>query len=299
TRGAGQITFLFSPQYNTPSDSMNFLPPPGEFVPTDLIRLKLSGLIKDTAGWAIDLNNDKVLDDLDIFKILSAKINRAPFFVQSTVPENMNIAPPDSRIIINFASAMDTASIDANSISVSSVITGSTLFVQDFDVNGNVLTLTMEEAFFTGDTITVRLDAKLRNVFGNYLDGNNDGISALRVNLQDTTDNFTLIFIIEAAEFYIFPNPYKPAKDPRHAALGGITLKNVSSLTGISKYCVIRIFNVAGNLIFESENIAAHPIWTWHAVNQGGRPVRSGLYLYTINGERDKVLLKGKMVVVR
>lgn len=113
--------------------------------------------------------------------------------------------------------------------------------------------------------------------------------------------------------FYTYPNPYKPGKDPRHcrnAGPCGIWFKNLHNLKPVSTDLIIKIYNTNSHPVFdtrkagqrvrvESGNSLFKPQWHWDTRNQAGELVASGIYLYSISNTEGKVLVKGKMVIVR
>jgi len=113
--------------------------------------------------------------------------------------------------------------------------------------------------------------------------------------------------------FYTYPNPYKPGKDPRHcrnAGPCGIWFKNLHNLKPVSTDLIIRIYNTNSHPVFdtrkagqrvhiESGNSLFKPQWHWDTRNQAGELVASGIYLYSISNTEGKVLVKGKIVIVR
>jgi hypothetical protein len=50
---------------------------------------------------------------------------------------------------------------------------------------------------------------------------------------------------------------------------------------------------------FEENNLNHMPEWFWNTRNNRGDKLASGVYLYAIFDKKDKVLLKGKILIVR
>jgi hypothetical protein len=50
---------------------------------------------------------------------------------------------------------------------------------------------------------------------------------------------------------------------------------------------------------FEESSAEFLPQWLWDTRNQSGELVASGLYFYTVSDLKNKVLTKGKLMIVR
>jgi hypothetical protein len=113
--------------------------------------------------------------------------------------------------------------------------------------------------------------------------------------------------------FYTFPNPYKPATDPRHCSNNGpcgIWFKNLHTLAKELDEVEIRIYTMNAHPVFDSgkkgtmirfsdhgaENL---PQWKWNTRNGRGELVATGIYLYAIFDTGGNVLKKGKLIIVR
>ena len=110
--------------------------------------------------------------------------------------------------------------------------------------------------------------------------------------------------------FYTYPNPYKPSLDRRHKANGGIWFKNLHELKPGIKDVQIKIFTIrafpvydtraAGvSIHFEQGSSVYKPQWLWDTRNRAGEEVGSGVYFYVIYDINNKVLFKGKLMIVR
>lgn len=87
-------------------------------------------------------------------------------------------------------------------------------------------------------------------------------------------------------EVKVYPNPYKPSK--------GHTKIIFAKLSANS---TIKIFNLAGEFVWEKENITTGSE-EWLAVNKDNEPVASGIYIYLIT-DRAGNKASGKLAVVK
>jgi hypothetical protein len=117
-------------------------------------------------------------------------------------------------------------------------------------------------------------------------------------------------FATDNVGFYTYPNPYKPGIDSRHRREGGVWFKNLHTLEPGLTDVIIRIYTMNTHPVFDSEkagirihfeedNPDALPSWKWEAVNTRGSRVATGVYLYGIFDPDEKLLIKGKLLVVR
>ncbi len=121
-------------------------------------------------------------------------------------------------------------------------------------------------------------------------------IFIISVDLRNTQTKRIPTYIVPISTFatdltraYSYPNPYLPSQHKQ-----GITF---AELTAEAQ---IRIFNIVGELIYDSGmiNTISPGTFNWLAVNQSGRPVASGIYIYLItNNEGQKKT--GKVGIVR
>ena len=80
----------------------------------------------------------------------------------------------------------------------------------------------------------------------------------------------------------IYPNPYKPSKGHSWIKLDNLTVNTR-----------IQIFNIAGDLVFESDNIDIGE-YVWDTKNNYGDDIVSGVYLCLVsNDDNDKKVLRG------
>jgi hypothetical protein len=132
----------------------------------------------------------------------------------------------------------------------------------------------------------------------------------------DSSENFNRyywVFSTGNTGFYTYPNPYKPGKDPRHCSDHGpcgIWFKNLHVLKKDVNDLIIKIYSMNTNQVYNSQKagVAIHfeessaeflPQWLWDTRNQSGEFVASGLYFYTVSDMKNKVITKGKLMIVR
>ena len=91
---------------------------------------------------------------------------------------------------------------------------------------------------------------------------------------------------------FVYPNPYKPGSGTSYDRTQGVAFTN---LTNNAK---IRIFNMAGELVFEGHEENDDGIFEWPATSSNGEKVASGVYIYLItNTENEKKM--GKLAVLK
>ncbi|MBD3393526.1 MAG: hypothetical protein GF418_15435 [Chitinivibrionales bacterium] len=115
-------------------------------------------------------------------------------------------------------------------------------------------------------------------------------------------------FFTEKTGFYTYPNPFKPGSNSRHKALGGIWFKNLHNL-GSETRVKLKVFSITSHPVFDSDKAGTPvvfdetsdtgPQWLWDTNNNRGEPLGSGVYLYAIYNSKNKVLAKGKLLIVR
>ena len=88
----------------------------------------------------------------------------------------------------------------------------------------------------------------------------------------------------------VFPVPYKPNTGSRYDA-EGITF------LGIQNGANIKIFNVAGEKVFDRTISTDEGLFIWNAKNDSGNNVASGIYIYIVDSGGKKT--KGKLAIER
>ncbi len=162
------------------------------------------------------------------------------------------------------------------------------------------VTLLPSWKFFSNDTITCHF-----NGFVNTYSYSSEK------NLPDSAgqNEFSWTVYTGFTGFYTYPNPYRPSLDERHCGNGGpcgIVFKNLHVIKGSRQQVKIRIFNMkmvpvysSEPFQFEPESTSYKPQWVWDTRNRSGKLVSSGVYFYAICDEKNRVLLKGKLMIVR
>jgi len=91
-----------------------------------------------------------------------------------------------------------------------------------------------------------------------------------------------------------YPNPYKPGSGTIYDRAGGIVFANLTQTARI------KIFNIAGELIFEGIEDNGDGNFEWGAINNSFEKVASGVYIYFIvnqDNSSDKII--GKIGVIK
>ncbi|MDR2426405.1 MAG: T9SS type A sorting domain-containing protein [Endomicrobium sp.] len=91
---------------------------------------------------------------------------------------------------------------------------------------------------------------------------------------------------IAADRFIVYPNPYKPSK---HGNIGIM-------FSGLKSGAEIKIYNIAGELVFEDKTAIDGP-YAWYGENNSGYQAASGIYIYYIKSGGK--VQKGKVVIER
>ena len=171
-----------------------------------------------------------------------------------------------------------------------------------FSPDSTTITIYPFAKFFSNDSVY----CQFHGFSNNYRYGSN--MSFLPGPGVPTHSSYTWHFFTEKTGFYTYPNPYKPGSDARHRALGGIWFKNLHNLTGEARV-KLRVFSMTTHPVFDSdkagtpvifdETSETGPQWFWNTCNNKGEPLGSGVYPFAIYDSKDKVLAKGKLLIVR
>ena len=89
----------------------------------------------------------------------------------------------------------------------------------------------------------------------------------------------------------VYPVPYKPNSSGRYGG-DGIYFEGVDEGTNI------KIFNVAGEKVFETTVDDSDTTFIWKAKNEAGNNIASGVYFYYIKTSEGKKV-KGKLAIER
>jgi hypothetical protein len=315
-------TVLFTPAYTGPALSTGLRPPDGAFMHRDVLRIRLSNAIVDRGGNALDLRGDRVRrapGSLDT--LFTLRVDTASLRVLSAQASGTGAWNPDSSLRVRFNAPLlrrDSASNlgvdlrigerDSNpSVRVTSALLGDvSLGLRSLSLaNGDsVLVIRTRRRAAARDTVTLWLAASLADTAGNTLDGNGDGYPGFVYDGSDATDSYT--FEVEASNqgFYTFPNPFK-FSDSRHRDKGTITFKNLNALRGFraGEEVALRVHTLNGDLVYSSRRSRSPAPATvavdWNLRNDAGSVVGTGVYLFTLQQGKDKLLKKGKVAVMR
>lgn len=113
--------------------------------------------------------------------------------------------------------------------------------------------------------------------------------------------------------FYTYPNPYKPGTDKRHCGNEGpcgIWFKNLHALGNDIDEVAITVFSMSAHPVYSSRKAGERirfsaggaenlPQWLWDTRNDKDELVATGLYLYAIYDRNNRMLKRGKLIIVR
>ena len=88
----------------------------------------------------------------------------------------------------------------------------------------------------------------------------------------------------------VFPVPYKPGNSSKYGGEG-------INFLGIQNGANIKIFNIAGEKVFDKTVSADNGVFIWNAKNNSGNNVASGIYIYIVDSNGKKT--KGKLAIER
>jgi hypothetical protein len=278
-----------------------------------------SSSVKNRMGFQADNNHDGIaaamFDTTDTTDDLHWSYRIKNIHIISHQPtKNEIIKEISPAITINFDDIIDTSIIDMDtsgrnrSFTLESIYEPSFSAYHSIKINDDKKSVRIQPVrkFFSRDSIYFRFNGFTKNYFYNA-----------NLNLPgDSSENFnryTWTFCTGNTGFYTYPNPYKPGKDPRHCSDHGpcgIWFKNLHVLKQGVNDLVVKVYSMNTNPVYNSQKagVAIHfeensveflPQWLWDTRNQHGEFVASGLYFYTISDLKNKVLTKGKIMIVR
>lgn len=320
-------TLLFTPHYRSPSDFFNTLPPPYTFLRADRVGIWISNQVVDSAGNALDLRmRRQVVSPGTIDTIFQFRSDTTTLRILSTYPEDGGVLDPDEDIRVHFSKplarqvifgedtldALDTEHLGGDSNTTirlhsrfSQRVRTDLRYIR-LERDDSVLVFRPRYKFLSDDSVDVWIAPTIASPFGQTLDGNRDGYTSWR---PAPIDSFSFRFTVGASNFYAFPNPFDASKRS-HREKGTITFKNLHQIKGVklNKDIEIRIYTVDGTLVYSTERKgnsfqyrrgeARSPQFDWDVRNNHGKPVASGVYMYTVTQE-NTVLKRGKVMVIR
>jgi len=86
---------------------------------------------------------------------------------------------------------------------------------------------------------------------------------------------------------HVYPNPFMPSKGHSRVIFKGLT-----------RHTKLRIFDLAGHLVFQGEKDTPDGIFEWNGLNGAGEKVASGMYFYIIKDDQGKAK-RGNISIVR
>lgn len=93
-------------------------------------------------------------------------------------------------------------------------------------------------------------------------------------------------------EARVYPNPFKPNSSDERFRAERLTFSHLTEWTHL------RVFNVAGELVFETEEDTPDGELPWDVVNNRGRRLASGVYIYLL-ADKDGNTATGRFSVIR
>ncbi len=278
----------------------------------DSVHCTFTGLLtKDTTLFSVDMGTDT---------ILSTGKGRSWFFsveelaLVSVSPDSAsNSAGIHASLAMTFNGPIspkifDTTTTVADSnrsfYITSGYSGGSRLAIAQitFSSDSNTVIIIPAKAFYSYDSIYCNFAGFVKNY--SYL----KDLSLVPNDTSEVINAYSWYFLTKSAGFYTFPNPFKPGSNRRHREMGGIWFKNLHAIKklGAMNVVKIKVFNINTHPVFESgyirfqqNNADMKPEWFWDTKNNRGVPIASGVYFYAIYDVNDKVLLKGKLLLVR
>lgn len=171
-----------------------------------------------------------------------------------------------------------------------------------FSSDSTTIIIDPHKAFYSFDSISCTFIGFVKNY--SYI----NPMSLVPSDTSEVIGSYLWYFTTRSDGFYTYPNPFKPGSDSRHQALGGVWFKNFHAIKKRGKVTAVKIkvFNINTHPVFESPTIHfeennpnAKPEWFWNTRNNKNSSIASGVYFYAIYDTKGKVLLKGKILIVR
>lgn len=128
-----------------------------------------------------------------------------------------------------------------------------------------------------------------RNV--HFYDSLGEDLGYLRVPARSFSLSSKLIKGGEGDVISVYPVPYKPNSGGRYGGDGIYFL-------GVTEGANIKIFNIAGEKVFEKNVLGQDNLFIWNAKNNAGNNIASGIYFYYIKTSEGKKI-KGKLAIER
>ncbi len=308
-------TVRFKAAYTRASPHFGFRPPAGLFISTDVIAVRIANTLKDRAGNRLDIHQNKI-------RIASAEttfvaaVDSSPFQIVHVEPRAGDTSVDANAVIrVVFSRSIKPSSVDTSLAGNTTIqvatgySSGTAVELAYVRIDSTSITVKTKEAFFNRDSVIVRLSGRIRDQFGYSIEANGDGVPSFLYDSTSVSDAIAWSFRTKATPFYVFPNPYEPSHQPRHAEIGGIVFKNLNRLSASSQRIEIQILSLKGHLLYSTRKAGLDlifregtghqaPAWKWNTCNQYGNQVGSGVYYYIIRAG-DSVVKKGKVMIIR
>lgn len=278
---------------------------------SDSVFCDFSGLVtQDSSNFSVDITGDTIYTN---------GIGRSWFFIIE--PLSLESVRPDSastnagihaNISMTFSGPISptvfdtTTDADSNrSFSFTSAYSvGHRLPISRirFSSDSTTITIDPQKAFYSYDSINCAFVGFVKNY--SYI----NPMSLIPTDTSEVIGSYSWYFTTKSQGFYTYPNPFKPGSKSKHRALGGIWFKNFHAMKKRGKVTAVKIkvFNINTHPVFESpainfeeNNPNAKPEYFWNTRNNKNAPIASGVYFYAIYDTKGKVLLKGKILIVR
>ena len=87
-------------------------------------------------------------------------------------------------------------------------------------------------------------------------------------------------------DVYVYPNPFVGSSQWARVQSFNVSSNRILAFANLpAGKSIIKIFNLAGDLINTIEHNTGESIYFWDMTNKKGKPIVSGIYLYTIESE--------------
>ena len=113
--------------------------------------------------------------------------------------------------------------------------------------------------------------------------------SEYRIDTYSNAPNIYSKLASNLESAHCYPNPYKPNSTLGHTKI---------TFTRLTDYVKIMIFNIAGELVFDTKTTSNYGEFDWDVVNNAGERVASGVYIYVITNDKGNKKI-GKFGVIR
>ncbi len=123
------------------------------------------------------------------------------------------------------------------------------------------------------------------------LDENSDYVVRAAAVDSAGQDYFSQLFHVQtkaAGEINVFPNPYRAGRYPDDDVIHFANLPEGGSIT---------VYNFLGEPVFQQKETSS--FFTWKVVNNAGRQVQAGLYIWVVKDAQNRKIKSGKIAIIR